>query len=285
MKKIVTLIMVVTICLLTFSSCSAPAKVKVNGTKIDNEVYAYFDDLHTGNKEEIEKSISRYVTINSEFHNRNLTLTSSQKAKLSKEVDDLWHLYGLHYKDAGVSKQTVYKIELSDEYEDILLEYYYGQDGPKPVSEELLKKYFKQNYIAISYATEYLFNIDETGAMIPMTDTEEAGIIEEFTKSAELINEGSEIEETTNKTVNETIINSFYDGSFPSGFYKEVANIKVGSASVVVLGDYVFLVKRIDVFDETYNYYEKHRTECLRTVKGKSFEQMINYWSQFYKVK
>ena len=89
---------------------------------------------------------------------------------------------------------------------------------------------------------------------------------------------------TTSNTVNNTLINSSYDGTFPSGFYKEVANIKVGSASAVVLGDYVFLVKRIDVFDETYNYYKKHRMDCLRVARGNSFENMINYWSQFYVV-
>lgn len=284
MKRIFSLVLAVVICLLSFSSCSGPAKVQVNGTKIDNEVYAYFEDLHTGNKDEIKKSISRYVTINSEFHNRGLNLTPAQKSGLSQEVDKLWHLYGVHFKNIGVSKQTVYKIESSDLYEDVLFEYYYGQGGVEPVSEELLKKYFSQNYIAISYATEYLFNIDENGNMIPMTDNEEAVIIGAFTEAAELVNSGDEIEMTTSNTVNNALINSSYDGTFPSGFYKEVANIKVGSASTVVLGDYVFLVKRIDVFDETYNYYKKHRMDCLRVARGQAFENMINYWSQFYVV-
>ena len=172
MKKTISLVMAVAVCLLSFASCYGPAKVKVNGTKIDNEVYTYFDDMYAGNEEEIKNAISRYVTVNTEYNIRNLTLSASQKSDLAQDVDDLWHIYGAHYKDLGVSKQTIYKIKTSEVYEDALLEYYYGPNGYEPVSENTLKEYFKKNYIAISYATEYLFNFDETGALVPMTNEE-----------------------------------------------------------------------------------------------------------------
>ncbi len=285
MRKVISLFLVMVICMVSFASCSSPAKVKVNGTKIDNEVYAYFEDLHDGNEPEVEKAISRYVTINSEFYNRNLSLTSAQKSALSLKVDDLWHLYGIHYQKAGISKQTLYKIETSKFYEDVLLDYYYGQGGVEPVSEDAIKRYFKLHYIAISYATEYLFNIDETGATVPMTDNEKAGIINGFTKAETLVNTGTPIEGATDKEVHNALINSSYDGSFPSGFYKEVTNIKVGSASTVVLDNYTFLVQRIDVFDKTYNYYDSYRTQCLRELKGDAFDKIVDQWSQSYKVK
>lgn len=284
MKKAFSLFLVAVICMLSFSSCSIFAKVKVNGTKIDNEVYYYFEDLYAGNEVEIEKAISRYVTINSEFANCGLSLSSAQKAELSTNVDDLWHLYGLHYQDAGVSKQTLYKIETSKAYEDALLDYYYGQGGVAPVSEEALKKHFKEKYIAISFVTGYLFNVDEMGATVPMTDAEKAAVINDFTKSESLINTGTKIEMATDKEVHNTIINSYHDGSFPSGFFKEVANLEVGSASTVSLDDYVFLVQRIDNFDETYNYYATYRTQCLREMKGDEFDSMVDKWSQNYVV-
>ncbi len=285
MKKAVALILVAVICVMSFASCSGPAKVKVNGTKIDNEVYAYFEDLYDGNENEITKAISRYVTINSEFAKRNLKLTPVQKSNLSLRVDDLWHLYGVHYTKKDISRQTIYKIETSKVYEERLLDYYYGQGGVEPVSEETIKKHFKSNYIAISFATGYLFNIDETGATVPMTDSEKAVVINDFAKSEALINTGTPIEGSTNYDVRNTIINSSYDGTFPSGFYKEVSTISVGSARTVSLDDYVFLVQRIDVFDETYGYYEEYRTECLRSLKGEEFDKMIDQWSQYYKVK
>ncbi len=284
MKKTISLVMAVAVCLLSFASCSGPAKVKVNGTKIDNEVYTYFDDMYAGNEEEIKNAISRYVTVNTEYNIRNLTLSASQKSDLAQDVDDLWHIYGAHYKDLGVSKQTIYKIKTSEVYEDALLEYYYGPDGYEPVSENTLKEYFKKNYIAISYATEYLFNFDETGALVPMTNEEKTVITDEFSRAVGLINTGSLIEEATEKDVQEAIIHSANDGNFPSGFYKEVSNIKVGSAGMVTLNDYVFLVERIDVFDEEYAYYDEYRTICLRAVKGKAFEKLIASWAQNYVV-
>ncbi len=284
MKKAISLVLVMTIVLLSFTSCSVFSKVKVNGTKIDNEVYTYFEDLHDGNESEILKAISRYVTINSEFANRDLKLTSSQKSDLSTRVDDLWHVYGIHYTDVGVSKQTLYKIETSKVYEDVLLDYYYGQGGVSPVSEDLIKKYFKENYIAIRFATGYLFNVDEQGAAVPMSDSEKAVIINGFANSVDLINTGSLIEAATDYEVRDAIINSSYDGSFPTGFYSEVEEVAVGSATTVTLDNYAFLVERIDVFDQTYNYYESYRTTCLRKMKGDDFEKLIDEWSQNYVV-
>ena len=285
MKKALSLFLVVVICVLTFSSCDTFSKVKVNGTKIDNEIYYYFEDLYKEDKTQINNAISRYVAINSEFHARALTLSSAQKSELSKKVNDLWHIYSLHYNKIDVSKETIYKIETSSLYEDLLLEYYYGPDGASPVSEEEIKKYFKDNYIAVNFATDYLFNINETGAIVSMSDSEKASIINGFSGSADLVNTGSPIETSTDKEVHNTIISSASDGTFPTGFYKEAQKLDVNSATTIIIGDYIFLVQRIDVFDATYNYYATHRTQCLRAMKGDEFNTLVDQWSQNYKVK
>lgn len=284
MKKVLSLLLVTVICILSFSSCSGFSKVKVNGTRIDNEVYYYFKDLYDGDKAEINNAISRYVAINTEFSIQSLSLSPAQKSELSKKVNDLWHLYSVHYTNLGISKQTIYKIETSKLYEDTLLDYYYGPDGTSPVSEEAIKKYFKEHYIAIRFATDYLFNINETGAIVSMPDAEKASIINNFNNSVDLVNTGSPIETTTDKEIHNTIINSSNDGSFPSGFYKEVEKLNVNSASTIIIGDYIFLVQRIDVFDETYKYYENYRTDCLRAMKGNEFNALVDQWSQDYKV-
>lgn len=285
MKKFLSLLLVCVTVASCFCSCSGSAKVKVNGVKIDNEVYYYFKDLHDSNEGLMEESLSEYVTINSEFKNRNLKLTSAQKADLSVLVDDLWHLYGLHYEKLGISKQTIYKIETSKLYEDVLLDYYYGQGGVEPVSEKELKAYFEKNYIAIRFVTGYLFNVDENGMKVAMTDKEKAAVINELAKAVDLINTGSDIEAATTHEIHDGLINSSYDGSFPSGFYKEVEQIEKGKAATVSLDDYVFLVERVDVFDETFNYYERYRTRCLRDMKGEDFDELVDKWSQDYVVK
>lgn len=281
MKKVLSIFLVCVVLMLSFSSCT---KAKVKGVKIDDEVYSYFEDLHKGNEIQINNAISRYVAINTEFVSRNLALTSAQKSELSKNVNELWSLYSTYYTELGITKPTIYKIETSKMYEDVLLDYYYGTNGVYPVSEDEIKKYFQEHYIAIHFATEYLFNIDENGATVPMSDAERSAIISSFNRSADLIITGTAIELATSKETHTTIINSFYDGTFPSGFYREVARLEVNSATTIILGDYVFLVQRIDVFDKTYNYYETYRTKCLRDLKGNDFNSMVEKWAQNYPV-
>ena len=58
MKKALSLFLAIIVLVTCFSSCSQIAKVKVNGTKIDNEVYYYFEDLCKKDKAQIEKEIS-----------------------------------------------------------------------------------------------------------------------------------------------------------------------------------------------------------------------------------
>ena len=66
MKKITSLLLVVAMITLLFTSCSGPAKIKVNGVKVDNEIYTYFEDsldesLSKSEKEEaIKKAIEDY---------------------------------------------------------------------------------------------------------------------------------------------------------------------------------------------------------------------------------
>ncbi len=288
MKKIISLLLTILMLSLMLTSCSKPAKVKVNGVKIDNEIYTYFENSlpkdENGNVSEdaIKNAISRYVTINSEFANRNLSIDSDVKGALSKSVNDLWHLYGNHYNKLGVSKQTLYKIELSKQYENTLLADYFSD-----VSEDEIKEYFKENYIAIRFVTGYLFNIDETGASVAMTKEQKNSVIESYNSVVTLINEGTLIEEAVaslgeNTEVHNTLINAFSDGTFPQGFFEKVKGVETGKTATITLDDYIFLVQRIDVFDKTYGYYENNRTACLEAMKGDEFSKVIDNWSKNY---
>ena len=292
MKKIVSLILVA-VMMLSLASCTI-SKVKVNGTKIDNEIYLYFEVLAEKNKDgevdenQVLKAISRYVAINSEFTNRNLTLEPSVKSKLSENVNNLWHLYGTYYENEGISKQTIYKIELSKVYEEALLADYYSEKGTSPVSEEEIKKYFNENYAAIRFVTGYLFNIDDNGAPVDMTKAEKEKLTNSFASVAKMVSEGTAIEEAVgslgeNTEVHSTVINSFSDGTFPEGFWAAVTKIETGKTEVVTVSDYVFLVSRVDVFNEKYGYYDNYRTDCLKKMKGEEFSAIIDKWAENYK--
>lgn len=288
MKKIISLLLAILTIILVLTSCSGPAKVKINGVKIDNEIYTYFentlpkDENGKVSEDAIKNAISRYVTINSEFQNRGFSIDSEVKGALSTSVNNLWHLYGSYYNEIGVSKQTIYKIELSKEYESALL-----ADYCKNVSDEDIKAYFKENYIAIRFVTGYLFNVDDTGTSVAMTNEQKNSVIASYKSVVELINAGTLIEEAVvslgeDTEVHSTLINAFSDGTFPQGFFTEVKKIEAGKTATITIDDYIFLVQRIDVFDKTYGYYENNRTACLKAMKGDEFSKVIDNWSKNY---
>lgn len=292
MKKIISLILVA-VMVLSLTSCS-PSKVKVNGTKIDNEVYAYFETHAVKNEkgevseDAILKDISRYVAINSEFLNRGLVLDSNEKSEVSTRVNDLWHLYGSFYTENDISKQTIYKIELSKTYENTLLADYYAPDGDHPVTEDDIKEYFKENYAAIRFVTGYLFNVDDNGATVSMTDAEKTKLTNSFKSVAEIVTEGTSIEEAVgslgeNTEVRNAVINAFSDDTFPEGFWNKVNGIENGKTEVFTVGNYVFLVNRVDVFSEEYGYYNAYRTDCLKRMKGEEFSSVVDKWAENYK--
>lgn len=287
MKKVILLLTSLLLAL-SLCSCSGPTKLKVNGVKIDNEIYKYYentlekDENGEVSEEDVKSAVSRYVTINSEFANRGLSVDSEVKGALSTHVNNLWHLYGSYYNEIGVSKQTIYKIELSKEYESALLADYYSD-----VSEDEVKLYFKENYIGIRLVTGYLFNVDETGTSVAMTDEQKKSVTSSFNSVVTLINEGTLIEEAVaslgeDTEVHDTLINAFSDGTFPEGFFNEVKKMETGKTATVTVGDYIFLVQRVDVFDKTYGYYDNNRTGCLEAMKGEEFSKVIDEWSKSY---
>lgn len=291
-KRIIALFLPAVLLAVMLSSC-APAKVKVNGAKIDNEIYTYFEDINAkvveGEKLEecILSSIARYTAINSEFNNRSLTLSTPNKSKLSADVNNIWHLYGKYYEDIGVSKQTIYKIEQSKQYEQALLADYYGPNGASPVSEDTIKAFFNENYIAVRFVTGYLFNIDDNGATVTMTDEQRTNTVNSFNSVASMINNGTAIEEAVgsfgeNTEVHDNVVSSFSEGTFPTGFFNAVKNIESGKAAAVTLGNYVFLVQRVDAFSEEYDYYSTYRSDCLNKMKGEEFGKVVDEWTKNY---
>ena len=293
MKKITSLFLVVALLVVTLASCSGPAKIKVNGTKIDNEVYKYFEDCvdeslsKDEQKDSIKKSIARYVTVNSEFENRALSLSGSQKTALSTTVNNLWHRYGAYYDSIGVSKQTLYKIEASKVYEKALLSYYYGENGVSPVGEDQIKAYFNENYVAVRMVTGYLFNIDENGVNVPMTDDQKNNIVNSFNSVATMVNNGTTLEEAVSSLgggteIRDSLIFVNESATLPEGFFAAAKAVEANKAAAISLGDYIFLVQRIDVFNEEYGYYSTYRADCLERMKGEEFSQIVDKWAENY---
>lgn len=286
MKRFLSIILIVSLISVLFSACDTRPTVKVNGTKIDKEVYAYFQNT-SGDK--LNEAVVKYVTINSEAAKRNIQIPKAQRLKLSETVNNIWHFFGDYYEKLDISKETIYKIETSKQLETALLINYYSSDGVSPVSEDEIKAYFDKNYASVRFVTGYLFSVDDKGATVPMNQSQKESTVNKFVSTATLINEGTSVEEAvgalgSDAEIHSALINSFSNENLPEGFFPACQKIEKGKAAAVALGDYVFLVQRLDAFDEEYGYYETYRNDCLSQMKKAEFDSVVAQWSKGYSI-
>ncbi|MGN0519777.1 MAG: hypothetical protein ACI4LB_03470 [Candidatus Fimenecus sp.] len=298
MKKAICVILAGVLCLCSLCACAGRASVTVNGTPIGEGITAYFTDaarqaLPDADEEaqtaEAHRQIAEYVAINSAFSERNLALTTAEKAEVSQTVNNLWRLFGTYYSNLGVSKQDLLLVETSKAYQDALMADYYAPDGDEPVSEETLKTYFNENYIAFKSITGFLTTADDSGNAVALPETEKQALVSSFEKTANAINGGSSVEEQAsameNTTANtETVVVHRDNPNYPDGFFEQVAAIENGKAQSFVLGEYIFLIQREDITDTDRNLFATYRTDCLRTLKGAAFETVLEAWTAAYTV-
>lgn len=284
--------------ILFLPACSNRSAVQVNGTPIDQGIVLYFTDEarkeapdadETALLEAANRKIAEYVAVNSVFADRALTLTTAEKAEISQTVNALWRLFGNYYTALGVSKQDLQKIETSKAYKDAVMVDYYAADGDEPVSEETLKNYFNENYIAFKSITGFLTTADNDGNAVALSAAEKAALTASFEKMAANINGGSSVEEQAstveNTTANtDTVVISRSNTSYPSDFFAQVAAIENGSAKAFVTGDYIFVIQREDITDAERNLFASYRTDCLKTLKGEAFEAVLDAWIGAYTV-
>lgn len=298
MKKAVCVLLALLVCLSAFSACAGKAQIYVNGAPIGDGVFAYFCDaakkaLPEASAEEqtaeAHRQIAAYVAINSAFAERGLTLSTAEKAAVSQSVNDLWRLFGTYYTEQGVSKQDLLLVETSKAYKDAVMADYYAPDGDSPVSEETLKTYFNENYVAFKSITGFLTTADDSGNPVPLAEAEKQKLIAAFESTAAKINGGSSVEEQAsameNTTVNtETVVVHRDNPNYPDGFFAQVAAVENGTAKAFALGEYIFLVQREDITDADRNLFATYRMDCLRTLKGAEFASVLAEWTAVYTV-
>lgn len=284
-KKIISSLLALLMVILLFGGCAAKTEVQINGTNIDNEVTAYFKAT-AQEGEDANSLIARYVAINSEFNNRSLKVPANMRSSLSDDINNIWNLFGTYYENLGISKETIYKIELSKVYETLLLEERYGENGTSPVSEDALKEYFRGNYASIRFVTGYLFEVTENGTT-EMTGEQKEKLTESFNASADAVNNGTSIEEAVallgSAEIHDTVINSKGNDNFPDGFWDEVKKIEVNKAGVILLGSYIFLVQKVDSEKGDYECYSEYKSDCLYQMKGEEFDKIVSSWAEQYK--
>ena len=299
MKKRIAALALCIVIMLSFCSCGKYAPVKVNGVKIGRGIYEYFADrVDVENpqadeytvKTELDKKLSEYVAINSEFANRGLTLDTKEKNTVAKTVENNWHLYSAYYQEKGVSKQDIYNIELNSAYRTKLMLAYYGEEGDEPVTEAELEEYFKEHFIAFRAATGFLTTVDEQSNTVSMDEDEKKAVLAKLSKLADAINEGKDTVDSAGDyydnalvTQDITVISADSD-KYPEGFFEKVSALEDNKAKAFVIDDYVFCVQKFAILSEEDNFFEQYKTDCLKALKADDFNRTVMNWSAKYTV-
>lgn len=299
MKKITAVIAATILFALSFCSCTARTSVKVNGTKIDDGVYAYFvDRSQVGNpdltqqeqKEAANNSVAQYVAVNSEFFNRGLELSTAEKAQVSEKVNSYWHLFSAYYENIGVSKQDLYNIEQSKAFREKLMEIYYSADGDNPVTDEQLKEYFAQSFVAFRAITGFLTTVDSDNQTVSLPEADRQKTVDVFNRMANEINEGvSDLDSVVSYAYNvtltsETVVINADNTAYPDGFFEQLQVVETDRAASFVIGDYIYTVQRFDINAPELDLFEQYRSDCLKALKGKEFDAVVASWSEAYTV-
>ncbi len=299
MKK--TALALILILLLTLCSCSAKENhpITVNGTGINEEIFRYFldtaisDNPEAGQDEIIEivtEKCIRYVALNTTFELQGLSLSPAEEYAVSEKVNALWDVFGVYYTNAGISKETFFKIHKNEAYTEKLRLFYFDTNGVTPYPEEDLKTYFSENYVAFKLIKGYLFTSDVYGNMIEYTPEEQNIIYERYEHAVEQIKKGTSIEimyaslaetdQIIEQTLNTQVITQG-DLHYPAGFYEAVLSIEEKQAGVCLLDDYIYLLYRVELLG-TDELFEKYRYECLDILTEEPLQRQINIMCNEY---
>lgn len=312
MKKLLSLLIILSIVLCVLPSCSADGGktvIEINDTtKIDDEIFSYFlNDVYyrqdnSAEMEYIERATSEcleYAAVNTRFSMLGNTLSPNEKADVSKETNALWRIYGDYYSQIGVSKDTFFKIKQYEYFKESLRFALYDTNGTNPISEEYIKQYFTSNYVGIKYFYEELYTVIPEEKLATLSEYERN--VYQAAKSA--AENRYEFISSVATYVNSSVYNmdeafmavtgevsadvsvsadvvSRTDSSFSKEFVDAVFNQSVGSAFIITNSDksHVYFIERVDLLDSKYNFYKEYRNECLKAVSESFFINEINNW-------
>lgn len=291
MKKLFAALLAAAMLLLGACSDKNTYALKIEGTEIGGEVYAYYLDKVVSAPErygldadasdsELRKAAAdeckRYVAVNTDFRNGGKPLTSAQKYEISETVNNVWLRFANHYNKIGVSKQTVNKIVTSEKYEEAVFTALYDKGVENAAAEKKLQDYFYTNYVSFRTVCVYFTSASgepltqaEKSEMLAVFDalaTSKASTPEDFTQG--FLDEGYSASDTV-------ILKKNSDG-YPDGFFEAVYNQADATVQVIVYEDCVFAVYKENLREKGESVYASYRSVCISDIYAAENEERIN---------
>ena len=298
LKRAVLLILILSFSLSLFGCAATTEKIKktaltVGNAEVDAGVFAYYLDTQIKSHgkspdraaviQNAENLCADYVKLNTEFKNRELELSATDKSQIASKVDEIWRMYGRYYETIGVGKDTITKIVTSETYKDILISKVFGAGGDKEISDKNMKAYFAENYVFFRY-----FN-----AVLSGDEEKDKEITDKFRDAKNSI--GKEDEDTEEEITFDDAYQKYVeenggsagtlnvssmkkgDDTFPDQFFTDVMEMKEEEIKLLIYDDNVFLVEKV----EGSKYFSDYKSSILEYLTDTDFAKLMkdNYGS------
>lgn len=295
MKKTLSLILLLVIIGSVFTGCVGQGyPVAIQGSRISKGVYTYFFS-QTKSRETTLDICRMNVAAENIMKSEGISLSANYKRVVAEDTDKKWSLFSAYYESIGVTKQDITAALTYDYNKKELLDYYYGENGKKPVKDSRLRSEFDSTYVGFKAIEASYVKLSDMGESVNLSDSEKSALRKQFSSMAQSINSGTMTMDRANERYNESIGlivtqtldtvllkegNVLYDDDL----FEQIAKLKKGEASVIESGSSVFLLQRQDIADED-EYFYVYRSEMLEKLKMDDIEKKLLKESANYDVK
>ncbi|MBQ2904130.1 MAG: hypothetical protein IJE48_07015 [Clostridia bacterium] len=280
MKKTVAVLLAV---IMIFSLCACTAQKKtvltISGTEIDSEIFTYYLDkvVHrptdyglTDNP--VDKDIKaktideckKYLAANTDFRDAGLSLSSAEKVDISQTVNDFWVRFENHYKEIGVSKQTLTKVFTSEAYKEAIFTETYDKGMSDAAAEKEIQDYFYGNYISFRTICIYFTAAD---GVTPMTQSEKNDLLEALEGHVKTAGADTEtFAEAVNNAgypLSDSVLLKKGSDGYPDGFFEKVNTQSDNTVQLIVYDECVFAVVKENLRDKGEGVYANYRSSCI----------------------
>ena len=296
MKKTICLAVIVTLIVSLFSGCTGKdSALAIEDSLISAGVYAYYRS-QSGSQDAATDICIKNIAAENIMKKEGITLSANYKRLVAEQTDKKWSLFSAYYESIGVTKQDITAALTCDYNKKELLDYYYGDNGKKPLSEKKLLSEFDKTYVGFRAVEASYVRISDMGESVNLSDKEKSNLKKQFSSMSESINNGTMTIDKANEKYNEsiglivtqsleTVLVKEGDVLYGDDFFKKVSELEKLSSAVIESGNSIYLILRDDIASQDSEYFYLYKSEILEKIKMPDIEKKLLKESAEYTVK
>ncbi len=286
--RFISIVTAMCLCFLCFCSCSSSqTALTVDSIPVSKEIYGYFLSVAVNseeykdieNKRELAGELcAEYIAGCELIKKYDIQLSAEEKVAVSSEIKTKWQFYSSFYQKYSVSKQTLCTMLEHERLVDVLTEKLYSKGGERELSDDEIKGFFNQNYVAAKIAF--------TPFGSSLTEGEVKSITEKYSSMSSIVRAGGEFASAIQQYPDladyedaEHLI-SAYDSSYPAEMFEKMVQMKNGEIHVMRFSRGIYLVQKTD----NGSFFDNCKSKCIVAMKKEQVKNEISETAKSFAV-